>query len=442
MAPLSMPTAVAAASSWGSELLLALESGPSPQPALAAARQRAARALADRPLPSRRQEAWRFTDIAPLLAITPAQLPPATTVPATLPSVTPGVVRLVLDGHGDPLAGGNLPAGIEAIPAADLEALLQETATDRGELGANGASNHAAARAGSEAPWSGLLAAATAGQILALRVRGVVEPTLELVSDAANAEGVLPLRLLLILEPQARLELLQVHRASAASLTTVLLEARLGAGARLSHGLIAQGGGAAVLLADLAVEQDPDSDYAFTSAVAGWALSRLEPRVLQSGGGATTRLRSLQRVDGRQIADQHSQVRFEGPEGELDQLHKVIADGAGRSVFNGAVAVPRAAQRTDAVQLSRSLLLSDRARIDTKPQLEIVADDVKCAHGATVTRLQQEELFYLRSRGISAATAGELLLRGFCAEVLQELPEAAAIWQPLHHLLGEEAPAP
>ena len=442
MAPLSMPTAVAAASSWGSELLLALESGASPQPALAAARQRAARALADRPLPSRRQEAWRFTDIAPLLAITPAQLPRATTVPATLPPVTAGVVRLVLDGHGDPLAGVSLPAGIEAIPAAVLEALLQETATDRGERGANGASNHAAAGAGSEAPWSGLLAAATAGQILALRVRGVVEPTLELVSDAASAEGVLPLRLLLILEPQARLELLQVHRASAASLTTVLLEARLGAGARLSHGLIAQGGGAAVLLADLAVEQDPGSHYAFTSAVAGWALSRLEPRVLQSGGGATTRLRSLQRVDGRQIADQHSQVRFEGPEGEFDQLHKVIADGAGRSVFNGAVAVPRAAQRTDAVQLSRSLLLSDRARIDTKPQLEIVADDVKCAHGATVSRLQSEELFYLQSRGIAAANASRLLLRGYCGEVLRELPAAAAIWQPLAMVLAEEAPRP
>ena len=439
MAPLSMPTAVAAASSWGSELLLALESGASPQPASAAARQRTARALADRPLPSRRQEAWRFTDIAPLLAITPAQLPPATAGPATLPPATAEVVRLVLDGHGDPLAGVSLPAGIEAIPAADLEALLQETSTDRG---ANGASNHAAAGAGSEAPWSGLLAAATAGQILALRVRGVVEPTLELVSDAASAEGVLPLRLLLILEPQARLELLQVHRASAASLTTVLLEARLGAGARLSHGLIAQGGGAAVLLADLAVEQDPGSHYAFTSAVAGWALSRLEPRVLQSGGGATTRLRSLQRVDGRQIADQHSQVRFEGPEGELDQLHKVIADGAGRSVFNGAVAVPRAAQRTDAVQLSRSLLLSDRARIDTKPQLEIVADDVKCAHGATVSRLQSEELFYLQSRGIAAANASRLLLRGYCGEVLRELPAAAAIWQPLAMVLAEEAPRP
>jgi Fe-S cluster assembly protein SufD len=443
MAALSMPTAVAAASSWGSELLQALEVGLSPEPGFAVARQRAARALADRPLPSRRQEAWRFTEIAPLLAITPALVPPATPGQATLPPATAAVVRLVLDGHGDPLAGVNLPAGIEPIAPADLEDLLQEPSTDRREdRGANGAFNHAAAKAGSEPPWSGLLAAATAGQILALRVRGVVEPTLELVSDAASAEGVLPLRVLLILEPEARLELLQVHRASAASLTTVLLEARLGAGAQLSHGLIGQGVGAAVLLADLAIDQEPASHYAFTSAVAGWALSRLEPRVLQSGGAATTRLRSLQRVDGRQIADQHSQVRFEGPEGELNQLHKAIADGAGRSVFNGAVAVPRAAQRTNAVQLSRSLLLSDRARIDTKPQLEIVADDVKCAHGATVSRLQSEELFYLRSRGIDATRAAGLLLRGFCGEVLRELPVAAEIWQPLAMVLAEEVLRP
>ena len=120
------------------------------------------------------------------------------------------MVRLVLDGHGDPLAGVSLPTGMEPIPAADLEALLHETATYRGEdREAIGASNHAAARAGSEAPWSGQdLAAASAGQILALWVRGFVEPTLELVSDAASAEGVLPLRLLLILEPEARLELL------------------------------------------------------------------------------------------------------------------------------------------------------------------------------------------------------------------------------------------
>jgi Fe-S cluster assembly scaffold protein SufB len=158
---------------------------------------------------------------------------------------------------------------------------------------------------------------------------------------------------------------------------------------------------------------------------------------VQSQGAASTRLRGLQVCDGRQIADTHSAVCFDGPDGQLDQLHKVLADGQGRSVFNGAVKVPRLAQRTNAAQLSRSLLLSDRARVDTKPELEIVADDVKCAHGATVSRLRQEELFYLQSRGIAASQAATLLKRAFCEEVLRELPAAAAGWNPLERLLAE-----
>jgi len=202
--------------------------------------------------------------------------------------------------------------------------------------------------------------------------------------------------------------------------------------------VLGQGHPEACLLAHLAVTQAPGSSLTQAVAASGWALARIEPRVLQQAGAASTCLRGLQRVEGRQIADTHAEVAFGGPEGRLDQLHKVVADGEGRSVFNGAVRVPRPAQRTEAAQLSRTLLLSDRARIDTKPELEIVADDVKCAHGATVSRLQQNELFYLQSRGIGAAQASRLLLRGFCEEVLAALPAAASVWQPLHTLLAEE----
>jgi Fe-S cluster assembly scaffold protein SufB len=162
---------------------------------------------------------------------------------------------------------------------------------------------------------------------------------------------------------------------------------------------------------------------------------------VQVDGEANTVVRGLQVVAGQQIADTHSFVEFKGPEGQLDQLHKAVAAGQGRSVFNGAVRVPRAAQRTNAAQLSRSLLLSDRARIDTKPELEIVADDVKCAHGATVSSLQTDELFYLQSRGIGADLAARLLLRGYCEEVLRELPAAAALWQPLDSFPAPGAPA-
>ncbi|MFZ0406763.1 MAG: SufD family Fe-S cluster assembly protein [Cyanobium sp.] len=418
---------------WLTELLACLpESGDG---LLATRQQRACQALAAAPLPSRRQEAWRFTAAAAITAI-PAQLLEAPPAPIALPVPQPAVLRLLLDGRRDPLEGLTLPAGLERLAPEELESLLDGTLADNGAAGA----------------WPVLLNGALATQVLALRVSQALPTVLELVSDTAEATGVLALRVLLVLEPEASLEVLEVHRARGASLTSVVLEARLGRGAHLRHGLLAQGqspqpgdtedlpaapGVSPVLLHHLAAVQDPASELELIAAVSGFGLARLEPMVVQRSGAAFTRLRGLQRVDGSQVVDTHSRVLFAGPEGRLDQVHKALADGAGRSVFNGAVIVPRQAQRTDAAQLSRSLLLSDRARIDTKPELEIVADDVRCAHGATVSRLQQDELFYLQSRGIGAAQAARLLLRGFCEEVLAELPAPASLWQPLQALMGE-----
>ena len=417
-ASLSTPTAAAGAAP-GGWIAALLPQAPAGDGVLAATRQRAAQALQQIPLPSRREEAWRFTDLAPITALTPTLLTPA---PAAQPETAAGSLRLTLDGRSDPLAGISLPAGLEPITGAELSETLGQVL----------------AATGSADLWPVLLNGATARTVLALRVRGTIATTLELVSEAGGGEGILPLRLLLVLEPEASLEVLQVHRSGGANLTSVVLEARLGEGAELRHGLLAPGAETGCLLATVAVEQATGSRYSGVSAHGGWALGRLEPRLVQREGAAHSALKALQLADGRQISDTHSQMVFAGPDGRLEQLHKAVADGQGRSVFNGAVQVPRLAQRTDAAQLSRNLLLSDRARIDTKPELKIVADDVRCAHGATVSRLEQDELFYLQSRGIAADQAARLLLRGFCEEVLQELPEAARPWQPLASLLGEQ----
>ena len=172
----------------------------------------------------------------------------------------------------------------------------------------------------------------------------------------------------------------------------------------------------------------------------GWGLSRDEPFIRQSQGQAETHLDGLAVARGRSLLDTHSTVSFDGPAGRLRQRHQALADDQGHSVFNGRVVVPRVAQQTDASQLSRNLLLSTRARIDTKPQLEIVADDVQCTHGATVSCLQDDELFYLQSRGIGRHQATRLLQHGFCEEILQRLPRAALAWSSLQRLL--EAPVP
>jgi len=413
----AMGTTVAGASSdpWSEALLASLAPAAGP---LEAVQRRGRAGLTHQAMPSRRAEAWRFTDTAVIQAIAPQLLQP---VPEVLPACAEGVCRLRLDGE-EALADQAWPVGLTPLLGPDLELALGQTLADT---------------EGRE-HWPVLLNKATAPRVLALRVRGEVAPTLELVSDAGAGPGVVPLRVVLLLEEQARLTVLQVHRSGGANLTSVVVEARLGRGAHLAHGLLAQGHPEAALLAHLAVVQHPDSNFDQVSTAAGWGLVRIEPRVLQSEGNAATSLLGLQAVRGQQLADTHSQVRFGGPDGTLEQGHRAIADGAGRSVFNGAVQVPQAAQRTNASQLSRNLLLSDRARIDTKPELEIVADDVRCAHGATVSRLQQDELFYLQSRGIGVDQAARLLLRGFCAVVLAALPAAAAPWQPMEHLLDQE----
>jgi FeS assembly protein SufD len=395
-----------------------LAAAPAASGELALVQQRGREALRQQPIPSSRNEDWRFTDLAllqtlPLTAASPA--------PAALPEVASGALRLNWNGSSDPLVGQALPAGLQQLSADEIAQGL----------------GHTLAAAGCERHWPVELNHAAAEHVLALRVTSRSQVSLELVS-AAGA-GLQALRLLLLLEEKAELDLSQLIEAQGSGLHSLVIEAHLARGARLSHGLVALGQADAALLTHVAMEQEPESEAQLSSVTSGWGLARLEPRAVQVDGAAHTTLRGLQVVDGQRIADTHSFVEFKGPEGQLDQLHKAVAAGQGRSVFNGAVRVPRAAQRTNAAQLSRNLLLSDRARIDTKPELEIVADDVKCAHGATVSSLQTDELFYLQSRGIDADQAAALLQRAFCEEVLRELPAAARSWCSLERLLEAAA---
>ena len=364
-------------------------------------------------LPTRRQEPWRLTDLKRLEALARMERVQA---PAERSLPPASALRLVIDGLHDPLDGVTLPEGITPLGITELKQAL----------------GHTLDRCGCADDWSVEFNHAATQQVLALRISGSVPP-LELVM--AGGDGVSATRVLLLLDEKAELELLEVVLADGASAHSHVLEAHLGQEARLRHGLLASADGEASLLAHLAVEQEPRSVYALTSVVEGWAFGRVEPRVVQVDGQAQTTLKGLSVTGAEQQLATHTAVRFDGPEGELDQLQKCLAAGRSHTIFNGAITVPREAQRTNAAQLSRNLLLSDRARVDTKPELEIVADDVRCAHGATVSQLQEDELFYLQSRGIAAADAAALLLQGACQEIVEQLPAAAEAWSPLQRLM-------
>jgi len=207
------------------------------------------------------------------------------------------------------------------------------------------------------------------------------------------------------------------------SFTSAVAEVELGAGAALEHGYVQAEGRATWHAKQTLVTQAAQSRYAFVEARIGGAFSRGEVDVVQTGPATHTSLRSFLLAGPDQAHDLHSRLELDHPDGTANQLHKCIAASpTSRAVFDGSVRVGRAAQRTDAAQLSRNLLLAKRALVHARPNLQIIADDVKCTHGCAVSDLDAEALFYFRSRGVDAAAARAVLVASFGAEVVAGLP--------------------
>ena len=148
---------------------------------------------------------------------------------------------------------------------------------------------------------------------------------------------------------------------------------------------------------------------------------------MQAGEATQFSVDGLALIGGRQLADMHSTIDHAHAHGRSRQLHKTVVGGGAHAVFNGKILVREGAQQTDSGQQSRNLLISDKAHVDTKPQLEIFADDVKCAHGATVGQIEADELFYLKSRGLSDTAARNLLTYAFAAQVIERIPVKSVV---------------
>lgn len=228
-------------------------------------------------------------------------------------------------------------------------------------------------------------------------------------------------RLHVTLEEGAELTLVEEYLGSDTYLCAPYAEVLLGAGAVLRHERIQRDSPEAFHFATLRAETSQASRYELRNLTLGGRLSRHAPEIRLMGEAAELHLDGLVLVDGEQVADAHSTIDHTRPGCTSRQMHKCIADGKARAIFNGKIFVRPGAQATDAQQQSRNLLLSATARVDTKPQLEIFADDVKCAHGAAVGQLDAEEIFYLRSRGLDEPTAKNFLTWAFASEVLNRI---------------------
>jgi Fe-S cluster assembly protein SufD len=200
--------------------------------------------------------------------------------------------------------------------------------------------------------------------------------------------------------------------------TNAVVEIVLGDGARLEHYKVQRESLAAFHIATTVADLGPNSRYDSTAVTFGAQISRHDINVTMDHEGAECLVDGLYLVTATQHTDTHSVIDHRKPRCTSRQLYKGILDGKSRAVFNGKIFVRHDAQKTDAMQTNKNLLLSNEARVDTKPQLEILADDVKCAHGAAVGQIDQDELFYLETRGIHYDLARNLLTYGFAEEVI------------------------
>ena len=231
-------------------------------------------------------------------------------------------------------------------------------------------------------------------------------------------------RCMVVMEPSSRAILIEdyVGLDDGIYFSNAVTEVVLKEHAQLQHVRVQREEKNAFHVGHCSVVSGRDSIYAAISVALGARLSRHSVHVIQQGEGAEIHLDGLALIAGRQIADTHTLVDHSVPRGKSVQLHKCIADGSAHAIFSGKIMVHAGAVGTDSVQSSRNLLLSDKARIDTQPQLEIFNDDVSCKHGATIGQIDLDALFFLKSRGFTEERARNLLTHAFAAEIIDKIP--------------------
>jgi Fe-S cluster assembly protein SufD len=374
--------------------------------------------------PTRKQEAWRFTDLRPLQR---TAFPPAAAAgDATEADVAPW--RYPSAAHRIVLVDGAFAPALSAVGTLLKGAWLastSQTLRERPEL------FEPALREtdvlGSQ-PFVSLNAALFAdGFVLALEPGVVVDGAIEIVHLGRAANRSAHLRNLVLLGPNSRATLIETYAGEGAYWTNAVGVVGIGASAALRHVKLQDEDKAAIHFGHNRVELGRNARYENFTLSLGGRLARTDIHLKLDAEGASCGLYGAALLRGEQEGTIETVVDHAAPHGTTREYFKNVADDRAHGVFLGTIGVRPQAQKTDANQLSKNLLLSRRAAIDTKPELEILADDVKCSHGATVGDLDEAALFYLESRGLPVAEARRMLIEAFATEVIERLEDDAAM---------------
>jgi len=375
-------------------------------------------------LPTKNDEEWRFTDLSVLgqfdfnletTNFVSPDAPPFAAISDTRLVFVNGVFVKELSAIAD-LPDGVVVSNFANLPDLDGELVKEYLAQGEGAREVFTALN-------------------TAGMadfaVIWLSRNVVVETPIHLVFITAGEKVISQPRCLVVAKTGSELTLVEEfinsgsigkEQAKEIYLNNAVTEIWVDENAGVNHTRIERDSLEAFHIGKTAVTQARSSRYTCNAVTLGGKLSRHNLEILQTGEQTETTLNGLTIITGNQLSDTHSALALNYPHSSSQQLQKnIIADKA-HGVFNGKIFVPKPAQLTDASQLNRNLLLSPQARVDTKPQLEITADNVKCAHGATVSQLEDDEIFYLQSRGIDENSARHLLIKAFAAEIINKIP--------------------
>jgi Fe-S cluster assembly protein SufD len=408
-------------------------------PWMTAARQSAFERFEEHGFPTKREEEWKYTDVAAIgkrTSLAPDNIPPDPSSEAALFAWTLAQenthLLVFVNGHfsSELSAVGELPSG------ARLESLavLLDTNADLPQTLFDEQHEHTIFAALNTA-------LTTDGTVLQLAPGVVLEKPVYLLFVASGRGTAIYPRNIFILGEGAHATVIEHYfgMLEAHNFTNAVTQISLGTGSGLQHCKLAQEGKDAFHVAGIHAEQAAGSSFTSHSFALGGRLARNDITSRLNGTDCHCTFDGLYLLDGRQHADHHTRIDHLAPSCTSREYYRGILDGESHGVFNGKVVVHPHAVKTDAHQSNRNLLLSRQAEIDTKPQLEIFADDVRCTHGATVGQLDDDSLFYLRSRGIDADSARSLLIYGFANDIIGrvEVPEMRT---RIEHLVLDRLP--
>ncbi len=377
-------------------------------------RDRASAIVRQSKFPTTRDEEWRFTNLSALRQIqfnnVETHVSPSLNV--AIPEAENSRLVFVNGVYAPTLSAVKVPEGVIVGNLSSLPVHLR---------------SYLAQVEGAEEVFTALnTAGMTDAAVIWVAANVIVESPIQVVFLTTDATFSQP-RCLVIAESSSQVTLVEEYRSLSTNsyFTNAVTEIWLSENAHVNHNRIEREGAKAIHIGKTATFQAKHSQYTCNTIAFGSKISRHNLEVYQTGEQTETTLNGLTMIAQEQLADTHSLISLKYPHGTTRQLHKCIVGDRAHAVFNGKVFVPKMAQLTDAGQLNRNLLLSPKARIDTKPQLEITADNVKCSHGATVSQLEDDEIFYLQSRGLDKDNARNLLINAFAVEIINQIPLAS-----------------